>query len=50
VVVGQTNNHVRDWASMSKAYAAIEGWETLPPSEKKGPAIVVFALAEPAAE
>jgi len=44
VVVGQSNNHVRDWSGMSQAYAAIEGWDVETPPPGQGAAIVVFAL------
>ncbi|MEH6558248.1 MAG: PQQ-binding-like beta-propeller repeat protein [Oceanicoccus sp.] len=46
LVVGQTNNHVRDWSNMSKAYAAKEGWEAPPSPKDQGAAIVVFSLDE----
>lgn len=46
VVVGQSNNHLRDWRNMSRAYAALEGWIVEPPAERQGPAILVFALPE----
>lgn len=46
VVVGQSNNHVRDWSRMGPAYAAMEGWDVETPPSREGPAILVFALAE----
>lgn len=46
VVVGQSNNHVRDWSGIAQGYAAMEGWDVAAPPEGNGAAIVVFALAD----
>lgn len=46
VVVGQTNNHVRDWKAMSQGYASIEEWKVPAPADGNGPAIVVYSLEE----
>jgi alcohol dehydrogenase (cytochrome c) len=46
VVVGQSNNHVRDWTGSSKYYAEANGWEVNSRPEGKGASIVVFALGD----
>ena len=46
VVVGQSNNHVRDWTGISKYYAQANGWDVKTRPEGKGASIVVFALHE----
>jgi len=46
VVVGQENNHVRDWKGLMQYYAKTEGWKLAPRPLGKGAAIWVFALEE----
>jgi alcohol dehydrogenase (cytochrome c) len=45
VVVGQSNNHVRDWTGVSDYYAKANEWDVEPRPAGKGASIVVFALS-----
>jgi alcohol dehydrogenase (cytochrome c) len=46
VVVGQSNNHHRDWKNYYRTISEAEGWDRPTEKEGEGPSIRVFALGD----
>ncbi|MEQ8692243.1 MAG: hypothetical protein RIC89_15580 [Pseudomonadales bacterium] len=45
LVIGQSNNHHRDWKNFYNGVMAINDWPRSPAQQGSGPAVQVFALS-----